>query len=438
MSEALADALTDAVRQCLLASIRAVNPRELTARALRGWNAGAAGAKPRVIAAGKAAIAMLQGANDALGGDGLVGVVIAPDVSVPLPHGVIAFAGGHPMPNSDGAAGAQMIMRLLADADRDTNVLVLISGGASALMTLPTSDLALDHIVTATHALMAAGADIRELNCVRKHLDQLKGGLLARATNGASVRALVLSDVIGDPLDVIGSGMLVPDPTTYDDAIGVLKSRGVWDSLPRAVIEHLLAGTRGDRAETPKDGDPCFALIQTEIVGNNALAIAGAGSEASRLGFDVELVGASIEGEARDAGARFASLALERRASVRGERPLCIVGGGETVVSVTGSGVGGRNLEFAASAALTLEGTQGVAVGSIGTDGRDGPTDAAGAVVDGACVSRARASGVDLAAHLRTNDTLAALDRIGAVLRTGPTGTNVMDVQVAAVRTITC
>ncbi len=426
--------LTEAVRESLLASIRAVDPRELTANALRGWNGGDAPHRVRLIAVGKAAIGMAHGAADVLGRDGFVGVVIAPDISDPLPDGIIAFAGGHPLPNADGAAGAQMIARFLSDAGRRTKVLVLISGGASALMTFPPNDLTLDHIVTTSHALMAAGADIRELNCVRKHLDQLKGGLLAKASNGADVRALVLSDVIGDPLDVIGSGPLVPDPTTYADAIAVLKARRVWDGLPRVVSGHLLAGARGDYRETPKEGDPCFANIEIEIIGNNALAVAGAASDAARRGFDVELVHEPIGGEARDAGAWFAGLAIERHATVTVDRrPLCIVGGGETTVTVTGAGVGGRNLELATAAALVIDGIPGIAIGSIGTDGRDGPTDAAGAIVTGESAPCARERGIDLARHLRNNDSLRALDSIDAIIRTGPTGTNVSDVQVAII-----
>jgi glycerate 2-kinase len=423
----------EAAREILLAAIRAVNPRELTATALRGWRAGLTERSVEVIAAGKAAVAMVRGASDALGPALRGGVAIGPAADPALPGGVFAFAGGHPMPNEEGARGARAAARLLGEGAHKWRVLVLISGGASSLMTLPAEGVALEDVVATSRALMAAGADIRELNCVRKHLDQLKGGLMARASGGKAIRALVLSDVIGDPLDVIGSGPLVPDPTTYDDAIGVLLRRGVWDASPSAVRDHLLAGARGERPETPKPGDACFANIEIDVIGNNALAVAGAAAEARRRGFDVEIVEAPVEGEARDAGELFARRALERWSHSRGARPQCIVGGGETTVTVTGSGIGGRNLEFAAAAALTIDGATGIAVGSIGTDGRDGPTDAAGAVADGETAVRARVAHMELADHLRNNDTLPALDAAGAVMRTGATGTNVADVYVATI-----
>lgn len=436
----MSDSLADAVRQCLLAAIRAVDPRELTANALRGGNAGLAPRSAELIAVGKAAFGMAHGASDALGEALRGGVVIAPDAPADapasMPRDVIAFAGGHPMPNDEGVRGAQAAVRLLRELGPESRALVLISGGASALMTLPVDHVALDDIVATSRALMAAGADIRELNCVRKHLDRLKGGLMAKISAGAAIRALVLSDVIGDPLDVIGSGPLVPDPTTYDDAIAVLRDRGVWGALPRSVTAHLLAGSRGEHPETPKAGDPCFANIETEIIGNNALAVQGAAAEARRRGFEVELVAAPVAGEARAAGEAFARRVLgAREAMSRRDRvgPTCIVGGGETTVTVSGSGIGGRNLEFAAAAAIVIDGASGVAIGSVGTDGRDGPTDAAGAVVDGETALRVRAARMELADQLRNNDTLRALDAAGAVIRTGATGTNVMDVYLATI-----
>jgi hydroxypyruvate reductase len=442
----------DAARECLLAAISAVNPRELTAQALRGWRARA---KPRavdVIAAGKAAVGMVWGAADALGDRLRGGIAIAPSgvyAAASMPPGMVAFAGGHPLPNDEGARGAEAAVTLLretarragraanreagSDPGREPCLLVLISGGASAMTTLPVAGITLGDITATSRALMAAGADIRELNCVRKHLDRLKGGLMARIAAGAAIRALVLSDVIGDPLDVIGSGPLVPDSTTYADAIAVLRRRGVWGMLPRTVSAHLLGGARGDHPETPKAGDPCFGGVEIEIIGNNALAVQGAAAEARRLGFDVWVEGEPVAGEAREAGAAFARRVLDAASRPAGGKPWCIVGGGETTVIVRGAGIGGRNLEFATAAALAIDGTGGIAIGSVGTDGRDGPTDPAGAVVDGGTASRVREAQMDLAERLRDNDTLAALDAAGAVMRTGATGTNVMDVYVAMI-----
>jgi glycerate 2-kinase len=386
-----------------------------------------------VIAVGKAARGMAQGAIDVLGDSIAGGIVIAREPATPPAAGFLSFAGGHPAPNAEGVRGARAIASMLRDAGQGARVLALISGGASALMTLPAGGLALEDVAATSSMLMDAGADIRELNCVRKHLDQLKGGLMARISSGAAIRALVLSDVIGDPLDVIGSGPLVPDPSTYEDAIAVLHRRGVWDAVPRSVSAHLLAGERGGHPETPKPGDPCFANIEVEIIGNNALAVQGASMEARRRGYEVELVEEPVAGEAREAGEAFAQHVLEARLRIARDRPRCIVGGGETTVTVRGSGVGGRNLEFAAAAALVIDGASGIAIGSVGTDGRDGPTDAAGAVVDGETALRAREARMELAEGLRNNDTLRALDAVGAVMRTGATGTNVMDVHVAAI-----
>jgi len=434
----LSGSLADAARECLLAAIRAADPRELTTGALHGWQRDLAPGAVVLVAAGKAAAGMVQGAADALGEALAGGVAIVPadlDAPVRLPPGVTVFAGGHPMPSEGGARGAQAAARLLAGRGDGSLVLVLLSGGASAMTTLPAGGLSLDDIVATSRALMDAGADIRELNCVRKHLDRLKGGLMARIPRGAAVRALVLSDVIGDPLDVIASGPLVPDPTTYDDAIAVLRRRAVWDAIPIPVTAHLLAGARGGHPETPKHGDPCFANVEIGIIGNNALAVQGAAVEARRRGFEVEVVAQPVSGEAREAGAAFARRALDAAPRGSGERTRCLVGGGETTVTVVGTGIGGRNLEFAAAAALVIDARAGVAIGSVGTDGRDGPTDAAGAVVDGRTARRARESGMDLEERLRDNDTLRALDTAGAALRTGATGTNVMDVCVAVTAT---
>jgi glycerate-2-kinase len=322
---------------------------------------------------------------------------------------------------------------LLGALTSESRAIVLISGGASALSTLPVDGVSLDDMVAVTRALMAAGADIGELNAVRKHLDQLKGGLMARLSNRARIQALVLSDVIGDPLDVIGSGPLVPDPTTYEDAIGVLKRRGVWETARHGVTTHLLAGARGERAETPKAGDRCFGNVSVKVIGNNLLAVQGAAHEAMERRISGEMITTPITGEAREHGAAFARHVLSVAAGMDRSQSRCMVGGGETTVTVIGTGIGGRNLEFAAAAALVIDGAHGITIGSIGTDGRDGPTDAAGAIVDGGTAQRAREAGMDLAVHLRANDSLRALDAAGAVIRTGATGTNVADVYAALI-----
>jgi glycerate-2-kinase len=424
----VSDALVADAHAILLAAIQAADPVALTREALRGWSREFPPRPVDVIAAGKAAAGMLRGASDSLGASLRGGVAIAPDAAFTAPAGVTVFAGGHPSPTLEGARGAGAIIELLRQRDRGTPLLVLISGGASSLMTSPAEGLTVSDIAATSRALMDAGADIRELNSVRKHLDRLKGGLMARIAGDVPMRALVLSDVIGDPLDVIASGPLVADPTTYADAIGVLKARNVWNALPAAVTAHLLAGGRGEIPETPKAGDPCFARVEITIVGNNALAVRGAAGEARRRGYDVEIVATPVSGEARVAGAEFARRLIDSTAASLHAR--CVLAGGETTVTIAGNGTGGRNLEFAAAAAMVIDGLSGVTIGSIGTDGRDGPTDAAGAVVDGGTSARAGAAGVPLKESLATNDSLRALDAAGSVVRTGLTGTNVMDVQV--------
>ncbi len=431
MSERLTAAAV--AREILLAAIRAVDPRELTRAALSASEAEAARHPVELIAIGKAAVAMAHGASDAIGGALRGGVVIAPDAAFGVPAAVSAFTGGHPWPNESGSRGARAAMDVLRALNAQSEAIVLISGGASALSTLPVQGVSLDDMIATSRALMEAGADIGELNCVRKHLDQLKGGLMARLSNGAKIRALVLSDVIGDPLDVIGSGPLVPDPTTYGDAIAVLERRGVWERAPHAVTAHLLAGARGERTETPKEGDRCFDNISISVIGNNLMAVQGAAGEAMRRNISGEMITTPITGEARDHGFAFARHIMDVAAKVDRSLPRCVVGGGELTVTVTGNGIGGRNLEFAAAAALVIDGAHGITIGSIGTDGRDGPTDAAGAIVNGTTAQRARDAGMDLAAHLRNNDTLRALDAAGAVVRTGATGTNVADVYAALI-----
>ena len=429
----VSDALLSDARAILLAAIRAADPVTLTREALGDWSDALAPRSVDVIAVGKAAAGMLRGASEALGAALRGGIAIAPNAAFAVPPGVAVFAGGHPAPNDEGARGAAAAERLLCERQAGTRLLVLLSGGASALMTSPADGLTVADVAATASALMAAGADIRELNCVRKHLDRLKGGLMARVAGGAPIRALVLSDVIGDPLDVIASGPLVADPTTYGDAIAILKRRDVWDAIPARVTEHLLAGDRGDVRDTPKTGDRDLARVETTIVGNNALALRGAAGEAARRGYDVEVVGEPVSGESRVAGAAFARRLLKAREDSRLLRPRCTLAGGETTVTVSGSGVGGRNLEFAAAAAVAIDGVDGVAVGSIGTDGRDGPTDAAGAVVDGATARRAGAAAAGIPEALANNHTLRALDAARAVVRTGLTGTNVMDVQVGLI-----
>jgi hydroxypyruvate reductase len=312
--------------------------------------------------------------------------------------------------------------------------LPLLSGGASALTPAPVAGLTLADLQITTDQLLRAGATIGELNAVRKHLDRLKGGQLARLVAPAPVAALILSDVVGDPLDVIASGPTAPDPTTYAMAWQILEQRGVQTQLPAAVRAHLQRGREGMLPETPKPGDPLFARVTNTLVGSNRLAALAAVTAAEQLGYRALLLTTFVEGEAREV-ARVAA-ALAKGVRQHGDplpAPACLVWGGETTVTVRGHGRGGRNQELALAAALALEGLPGVALMALATDGTDGPTDAAGALVDGTTIGAARSLGLDPVAALANNDAYPLLEAVGALLLTGPTGTNVNDLLVVLV-----
>ena len=395
----------------------------LVERALTGHTYG-----PNVslVAIGKAAGAMATAVADVLGPYLRRGIVIAPGPVTIADAPIVAYRGGHPIPTSEGIRGAMAVHRLAGSLEADDVLLCAISGGASALATLPPDDVSLDDVRETTRLLMHAGATIDELNCVRKHLDRLKGGRLAALAFPARVEALVLSDVVGDPLATIASGPTVPDPTTVAQAIDVLCTRGVWDALPAAVREHLEAGD-----ESPKPGDMRFVKSRTRIVGSNSIAAEGAAAHARALGYDARVVTTTLEGEARDVGARLAADARAARETTTSS--LALVYGGETTVTVTGTGLGGRNQELALAAAVALDGTDGITIASVGTDGIDGPTDAAGAVADGTTLARAAERGLDPRAALASNDSYRFWTGLGDVVTTGPTGTNVMDLVVATI-----
>jgi len=428
-----ASSLRQDVLGCLLASITAVEP----ARIVADYLASRSELKGPIHLAGigKAAGAMAAGAYEVLGNRLERGTLIVPEgVHVESIPGLDVYRGGHPVPNDRGVEGAAAIHRLTEGLGKDDLLLCLISGGGSALMTLPADGITLEHVRVTTDLLLRAGATIQELNCVRKHLDRLKGGRLARIASPARVLALVLSDVIGDPLDVIASGPLSPDPTTFANAVQVLNERQLWAGIPAPVRSHLERGLRGDADESPKEGDDAFRSVEVHLVGNNRIAAEAARREAERRGYQTRLLSTSLTGEAREVGRVLAALGREMRRS--GEPlgvPGCLIAAGETTVTVLGKGKGGRNQELALSAAIELIGEQGIFVGSIGTDGIDGPTDAAGAVTDGATVARAREAGFDPVDVLARNDAYTLLHALDELIVTGPTGTNVMDVQVVLV-----
>jgi glycerate-2-kinase len=379
-----------------------------------------------VVGAGKAACAMTRGAADVLG-ERIAGgsVTTRHRHGLPLP-GITVWEAGHPAPDACGLAGAADALRTARLAGADDLLLCLLSGGGSALWAAPAPGLALGDLQDATSALLRAGAPIGEINSVRKHLGRIGGGWLARSAAPARLVTLAVSDVVGDRLDVIASGPTVPDPSTYAEALEVVHRR-CGAALPR-VTAHLAAGAAGALPETPKRGDDSFRRSSAYVVARNRDAIDALAREAAALGYTPEIVDAEMKGEASRVGRRVAERSLRARAE---GRRVALLWGGETTVTVRGGGRGGRNQELALAAALALQGEADVVVAALGTDGSDGPTEAAGAMVDGGSADRARAAGLDAADYLRRNDAHPLLRAAGDLLVTGPTGTHVNDVVVA-------
>ena len=375
-----------------------------------------------VLGAGKAGAAMAVAVEAILGARVREGFVVVKD-GYRLPTARIEIAeAGHPVPDGRGLAASARLLALAESARAEDLVLFLVSGGGSALTPAPAPPITLEEKQAVTRLLLAAGATINELNAVRKHLSRFKGGLLARAAAPATVLTLALSDVIGDPLDVIASGPTAPDSTTYADALAVLERRQIVDRTPSSILDRLRAGARGELAETPKPGDPVFARVTNLVIGNNALVVDAAAAEAARVGYRPHVLTRSLQGEARD-------VARELLARARAlPAPACLIAGGETTVTVRGSGRGGRCQEFALAAALELGAGEDLVVLAAGTDGTDGPTDAAGGLVDAGTVTRSRAAGLDAASALADNDAHALLAAAGDSVATGPTNTNLLDV----------
>lgn len=383
----------------------------------------------RVVAvgAGKATAPMAR-AIELLLGSRLQGglVIVKYGHAVPTKRIAVAEA-GHPVPDRAGLTAARRLRALAASLSARDLLIVLLSGGASSLMPAPVPGLTLADKQRVTRQLLRSGASIGEINTVRKHLSNLKGGRLAESTR-AAVLTLILSDVIGDDLSAIASGPTAPDPTTYGEAIACLKRYRLWSSVPQPVRSHLERGRRGLFAETPKPRSRLFRRVHHQIIGNGQQALTALTRAAREAGLRTVLHAVALTGEARSAGIRFGRLAQDIHSGRNPvARPCCIVAGGETTVTVRGGGQGGRAQEFAVAAATAIAGLPHVWVAAIGTDGTDGPTDVAGALVSGETVARAQRLGVDLDEALARNDTYRALKALRAHIKTGPTGTNVND-----------
>lgn len=390
-----------------------------------------------LVAGGKAAMPMAEAAVEVLGEYLTEGIVVTKyehTTGYKCPTSIKVLEAGHPIPDAAGVQATDAIWQLLDDLTARDRVLVLLSGGASALWPAPASALSLLDLQTTTDLLLRVGATIDELNAVRKHLSRLKGGQLARHVFPAHLTALILSDVVGDPLDVIASGPTTPDPTTYVDAQQVLERYALLEEVPSPVRARLQAGQAGQLPETPKPGDSIFERVTNVIIGSNRIAACEAVMQARRLGYHALLLTTFVEGEAREV-ARVAA-ALAKGVVFHSDpiqAPACLVWGGETTVTVRGAGKGGRNQELALAAALALDGIPGVALMALATDGTDGPTDAAGAIVDGSTVQALQSLDIDPYVALSNNNSYPALDIIDALMRTGPTGTNVNDLLVILV-----
>lgn len=383
-----------------------------------------------VTGAGKAAASLARGLETVLGDRIESGTVLVKHGhALPL-RSIRVLEGGHPVPDAASLAGTKQLMQTVEAAAADDTMFFVVTGGASALLVEPAAGLSFPDLQAASRLLVNGGAGIDEINAVRKHLSAVTGGRLRQRAKCTTFCTLAISDVIGDSPASIGSGPTVADPSTFAQCVAIVDRYRLREALPRAVIDHLENGAAGRVAETPKETADVFPNSPYRIVASNRISIDAAAHAAREAGCRVEILTTEMQGHTHDAAHRFAA-ALRRAATAHKDaRPLVLLAGGETTLAVEGAGRGGRNQEFALVAALDLQGVDTVALLSAGSDGTDGPTDAAGAFADGSTIERARALGLDPQDALRRHDSYPLLDALGALHRTGPTGTNVMDIVI--------
>lgn len=388
-----------------------------------------------IVGGGKATAPMAKAVEDLIGERIQAGIInVKYGFTQPLRFTRIVEA-GHPIPDQNGVEGARAVLELLAEAGEGDLIFSLISGGGSALLPQPIAPITLAEKQEMTRKLLACGASIDEINALRKHISSSKGGQMARAAHPATVVNLMLSDVVGDKMDVIASGPFVPDRSTFDDVIGVLKKYDLKD-IPETIRDHLDAGLAGRVPETPKPGDDVFRSVHNFVVGSNILALEAAAERAKALGYRTLILSSMVEGETREVALVHTAIAKEiLKTGKPVSPPACVISGGETTVTIRGKGLGGRNQEFCLAASLDLAGLElRVVVLSGGTDGNDGPTDAAGGVVDSLTKRRGAERGATAVDYLQDNDAYHFLEKTGDLLITGPTHTNVMDVRLILVR----
>jgi len=378
-----------------------------------------------VVGAGKASGAMACALEDLLGDRITAGCVNIPHETECSSRLIVLNRAGHPAPDESGVAGCRRIFELADAAETEDLVICMISGGGSSLLPLPAPGISLADKQMVTSLLLKSGASISEINAVRKHLSGIKGGRLARRIYPARMLNLILSDVLGDPLDVIASGPTVPDTSTFADAVAVLRCYRLWDDLPETVKTLLTDGATGLVEETPKPGDVSFAGVITQVVGNNHLALVAASNSLAAAGFKVEVVEEPWQGDACQLGQNLAARAIAAAGSAV---PVAVLMGGETTVQVTGHGRGGRNQQTALAAVRELAGHANLLIAVLATDGIDGPTDACGALVDGTTLTRAQKLAMLPETFLQNNDSYSFFKALGDLVHTGYTGSNVNDI----------
>jgi len=382
-----------------------------------------------LIGAGKGTAPMAKAVEDILGERLTNGLIIVKyGHGIPLEKTQILEA-GHPIPDKAGLEATEELLKQTQECTEKDLIICAFSGGGSALLPAPTFPLTLDQKQETTRLLLECGATINEINAIRKHLSRSKGGWLAKEAYPATIVSLLLSDVIGDRLDVIASGPTVPDESTYSDCIKIIDRYKLSDRLPKSVTDYFKKGAAGSLPETPKAGDPVFSKVQNLIVGNNRESLLAAKERAISLGYNTIVLSSQIEGEAREVAQVFAAIGKEiSQANLPISSPACVIAGGETTVTIQGRGKGGRSQELALACAIAIDGWEGISLLSAGTDGTDGPTDAAGAIVNGTTCKRARQTNLDPRDFLLANDSYTFFESLGDLLKTGPTRTNVMDI----------
>jgi glycerate 2-kinase len=385
------------------------------------------------VSLGKAAVTMARALVDSFGEAISAGIIVTKyehTGDAKFPGSIKIFEAGHPVPDENGVKATREVVNFLKEADAETLVVYLISGGGSALLVCPSDGITLQEKQHVTGLLLRAGATIQELNAVRKHISSVKGGRLAEATYPAKILSLILSDVIGDPLDVIASGPTAPDTSTYSDVLNVINKYKLMAKLPTSVIDRLVKGAQGLIPETPKQGAPIFQGVRNVIVGSNTLAVNAAKIAAEASGYHATIISTELSGEASCVAKELARKAIETQSKMKKGEKVCLIAGGETTVTVRGDGKGGRNTEMALAFGIEIKGASGITFLSAGTDGQDGPTDAAGAITDGNMFDDAVSMGLDPLQYLKRNDSYHFFKKSNGLVITGPTGTNVMDVQI--------